>query len=272
MRPWVISASRKAIFWNPPAASATSSACCRRPWRAVSSTAWSWTASPGASRPSSIQRPGSPCAGLKRYTFQTAFLMWQSATCPLDSTRSMTRPTTSWASTSITISLPRRWTRCVRAALWRFSPPVIPWTQRTRRCAGIWRSGPSCWGLSACPTMRSRPTPGRKWSPTSSSCKSGTTSSTLCRTGCGPVRRRRASPSTTISQRTRRWYWGGPLRRAPSMGIRTIPCAPSRARTLPSSSMKRWGASTAKSRKWRCRNWAMKKNPYRRPQSPQTPM
>ena len=29
--------------------------------------------------------------------------------------------------------------------------------------------------------------------------------------------------------------------------------------------MKRWGASTAKSRKWRCRNWAMRKNPYRRP-------
>lgn len=54
----------------------------------------------------------------------------------------------------------------------------------------------------ACPTMRHANRRDGKWFRHHLPAKSGTTSSTLCRTGCGPVRRR-ASPSTTISQRTR---------------------------------------------------------------------
>ena len=68
------------------------------------------------------------------------------------------------------------------------------------------RSGRSCWARSACPTMRSRPTPVRRWCPTSSSCKSVTDPSTLNLTGCISVKMRTDFPSISISSTTPKWY------------------------------------------------------------------
>ena len=55
-----------------------------------------------------------------------------------------------------------------RAAWWLSSPAAIRWTPRIPPCAGIWPSGPSCWGPSACPTTLSRPMPELRSFPTSS--------------------------------------------------------------------------------------------------------
>ncbi len=55
-RPWKTWASRAAISWNPPAAWAISSVCCRRKCGGANCTAWNWIPSPGASQNSSIPK------------------------------------------------------------------------------------------------------------------------------------------------------------------------------------------------------------------------
>ena len=117
---------------------------------------------------------------------------------------------------------------------------------------------------SACPTMRSRPTPVRMWSATSSFCKKGTGPSTSSRSGYTLERTRTALLSISISSTTRRRCWGGRHRKARSTAGRTLQLRPSRARTLPRSSMQRCRALAANTEPPSCRI-SVRMKPYRIP-------
>lgn len=108
-------AFKPATFWNRPAASVISLACCWRVWRRPGSTAWSWTASRAGSPSSSIQTPTSPWRALKPPTGAT-FLTSLLAMCRSAVTRFPTVLTTSSVSPSTITSSPKRSIKYVRAA------------------------------------------------------------------------------------------------------------------------------------------------------------
>ena len=88
-----------------------------------------------------------------------------------------------------------------------FAPAGTRWIPRIPLPANTWPRGPTCWGPSDCPTMRSGPTPAPMWCPTSSSCKNVIGPSTENPTGCSWARPRAASPSTSILWTIPRWSW-----------------------------------------------------------------
>ena len=110
--------------------------------------------------------------------------IWRWATCPLVSTRSTIRCTTSWDSPSTIISLRKPSTKCDRAASLPLSHLATPWTARTAPLASTWQSVPICWVPSVCRIMRSVLTLVRMLSATLFSCKNVTALLTMSRTGC----------------------------------------------------------------------------------------
>ena len=199
-------ASGLATSWSRPWAWATSSECCRTPWQTAAYTAWNWTALPGALRKSCTRRLTLLLLALRPPTGVISTI-WRWATCPLVSTRSTIRRTTSWDSVSTIISLRKPSTKCVRAAWWRLLPVVTRWTVKILLPANTWQNVPICWGLSVCPTMRSVPTLAQMLSVTLSFYRSVTAPSTMSRTGCSWARPRMALLSTATLLSTRRWCW-----------------------------------------------------------------
>ena len=123
-------ALRLEIFWSLPAASETSSVYCQKECPNPSCTAWSWMASADALQSCCTLMHGLILLAMKRQASRMISLTLPLATCRSGSIRSTTRNTISWAFLFIITSWLNPWIKCVPAASWRLSPPVIQWIPR----------------------------------------------------------------------------------------------------------------------------------------------
>ncbi len=132
-----------------------------------------------------------------------------SATCPLDSIRSTTKPTTSWAFSIHNYFFAKTLDQVRPGGVMAFVTSRYTMDKDIPKCAKYMAQRAELLGASACPTTPSRPTPVRRWCPTSSfPAKAGPSHGH--RTGLGASRpdRGRISPSTVLSSTTRKWCWG----------------------------------------------------------------
>ena len=175
MRPWVISASRRAIFWNPPGGVGNFFGLL--PEAMAGSQLYGVELDSITGRIASLLYPEARIAvrGFEKVHFPNSFFDVAVGNVPFGQ-----YPVNDPAYNKLGFHIHNYF---FAKALDQVRPGGIVAFLTSRYTldakdekvtAGIWRSGPSCWGLSACPTMRSRPTPVRRWCPTSSSCKSVT--------------------------------------------------------------------------------------------------
>lgn len=175
--------------------------------------------------------------------------------------------TISWC---MTISSPRRSTRCARAVSSPLSLQAAQWTRRTPLFGSTSHREPNCLARCVCRTTPSCKTREHRWSQTFSFYRSVTEPSKPNRNGCISARAPRALPSTSISRITPTWYWDSLRKKAHNTAGRNVPVRPSPALTFPSSFVTLWRTSTALSPSMSARTMSFPKAPPRA--SPPTPM
>ena len=114
-----------------------------------------------------------PDADIRAQPFEQSKLADGFTTSPFPTSRLATTPFTTRAGTvtnfpSTIISLPPRWTKCVRVVAHVHHVARQRWTNSTRRCVNCCPRARNCSARFVCPTMPSRRTPARKSRPTSS--------------------------------------------------------------------------------------------------------
>ena len=200
----------------------------------------------------------------------TASLTSPLATCLSATMACLISDTTKTISWCMTISSPRRSTRCARAVSSPLSLQAAQWTRRTPLFGSTSHREPNCLARCVCRTTPSCKTREHRWSQTFSFYRSVTEPSKPNRNGCISARAPRALPSTSISRITPTWYWDSLRKKAHNTAGRNVPVRPSPALTFPSSFVTLWRTSTALSPSMSARTMSFPKAPPRA--SPPTPM
>ena len=156
----------------------------------------------------------------------TASLTSPLATCLSATMACLISDTTKTISWCMTISSPRRSTRCARAVSSPLSLQAAQWTRRTPLFGNTSHSGLNCLARCVCRTTPSCKTRERASSQTFSFYRSVTEPSKPNRNGCISARAQKASRSTNTSRTTPIWYWGSLRKKARSMAGRNVPVRP----------------------------------------------